>query len=68
MIRQYRHLKLLKRAGCGNLENGVGSLKRGDLAILCPACPIPDINLPNGWDEVDDSLKYVLPCVIYLLT
>ena len=23
----------------------------GDLAIFCPACPQPDINLPQGWED-----------------
>jgi hypothetical protein len=58
MIRQFRHSKMMKRAGRGNLENGVNLTKRGDLTITCPACPIPGINLPEGWDKVDPALRY----------
>ena len=28
----------------------------GALAIFCPACPQPDINLPHGWES--DSKRY----------
>jgi hypothetical protein len=63
MIHQHRHLKLLKRARCGNIENGVGLTQWGDLCIACPACLIPGINPPDDWDKVDPSLRYVLSCV-----
>jgi len=23
----------------------------GDLAIFCPACPQPGVNLPDGWEN-----------------
>lgn len=29
----------------------------GDLAIFCPACPQPDINLPKDWDQ--DPKRYI---------
>jgi hypothetical protein len=60
MIRQFRHSKMMKRAGRGNVQNGVNLTKRGDLTITCPACPIPGINLPEGWDKVDPALRYCL--------
>jgi len=46
---QWRHLKLLKRAGRGNDPSGVLGTKPGELAILCPTCPHPGINLPDDW-------------------
>jgi hypothetical protein len=57
MLREYRHNKMMKRAGHGNIENGVQLTKRGDLTITCPACPIPGVNLPEDWDKVDPSLR-----------
>ena len=35
----------------------------GDLAIFCPACPQPDINLPQEWES--DSKRYQL-CVFFI--
>ena len=52
MIREFRHLKLLKRHGRGNIKDGLISTGRGDLATICPACPIPGINLPENWRDV----------------
>jgi len=34
-------------------------LQPGSLAIFCPACPQPGINLSKGWDQ--DLKKYVAP-------
>ena len=39
------HLKLMKHAGQGNLANGLITTQSGHLAVGCPACPIPDINI-----------------------
>jgi len=50
MARQFGHLKMLKRAGRGNSETGAAGTKEGELALLCPACPQPGINIPNVWD------------------
>lgn len=43
----WRDLTNRKRAGFGHdvdQEPGIG-----DLAIFCPACPQPGINLPEDW-------------------
>lgn len=48
---QWRHLKLLKRNGRGHDPSGVEGTNEGELAILCPSCPHPGINLPNGWQQ-----------------
>jgi hypothetical protein len=61
MIREWRHLQMLKRAGRGNDSNlPVEKTGLGELAIRCPACPWEGVNLPDNWAEVDDSEKYVL--------
>ncbi|KAF8995213.1 hypothetical protein BDZ89DRAFT_971867 [Hymenopellis radicata] len=49
-IRQWRHIKLLKRAGRGHAISGVSGTSLGELAVACPACPHPDKNLPPDWD------------------
>lgn len=49
MCLQWRHLKLLKRGGRGLEQNGVATTKDGELAIRCPSCPQPGVNLPENW-------------------
>ena len=51
MMRQWRHLHLLKRAGSGYNTAGVSSTKSGELTLLCPACPQPGINLSPDWTK-----------------
>lgn len=64
MVRQYRHLKLMKRAGRGNVLNGLQTTKAGELALECPACPIPGVNLPEGWENVIPELAYVIHLIL----
>ena len=53
MVREYRHLKMLKRGGRAFDPDGVNATLPGSLAIPCRACPMPDINLPRGWRNVE---------------
>lgn len=62
MIRMWRHLKFMKRAGRGNLANGLITTRSGDLAVVCPACPMPDVNIPEDWKDAPLELKSVSPC------
>jgi hypothetical protein len=50
MLLQWRHLKMLKRAGRGHDRSGVQGTKPGELAVRCPHCPYPGINLPDDWE------------------
>lgn len=63
MVRMWRHLKLMKRAGQGNLANSLITTQSGHLAVGCPACPIPDINIPEDWKDAPPELKSVSPCL-----
>ncbi|KAG6835952.1 hypothetical protein H0H93_012949 [Arthromyces matolae] len=47
MVRQYRHLKMLKRSGRGHDPAGILNTKPGECAVRCPACPQPGLNLPE---------------------
>lgn len=51
--RQWRNLDALKRAGM--IYTPEKERKAGDLAIFCPACPQPGINIPppSEWKEED---------------
>jgi hypothetical protein len=52
MAREWRHLKMVKRAGRAFDPGGIPMTAPGSLAIPCRACPIPNINLPTGWQDV----------------
>ncbi|KIJ18404.1 hypothetical protein PAXINDRAFT_161377 [Paxillus involutus ATCC 200175] len=55
-------VKLFKCSGQGHDPTGVAGTKQGECAVLCPACPHPDNNLPSGWKGVakDKSYLYAL--------
>ena len=61
---QWRHLKMLKRAGRGHDPTGVNSTRDGELAIRCPACPRPDVNLPEDWRNEKKEFQYVPICAV----
>ncbi|KIK69839.1 hypothetical protein GYMLUDRAFT_152079, partial [Collybiopsis luxurians FD-317 M1] len=51
MVQQWRHLKELKRAGRGNDSiQKVADTLPGELTVKCIACPLPGVNLPEGWE------------------
>lgn len=51
MVMQWRHLRLLKWAGRAHDPAGIEATEPGQLAIRCPSCPHPGINLPDGWKD-----------------
>ncbi|EIW81617.1 hypothetical protein CONPUDRAFT_73294 [Coniophora puteana RWD-64-598 SS2] len=57
--RQYEHIRLMREAGRGNVPNGLETTGPGELAVLCPACPHPDINLPQGWKDIDIARRFL---------
>ncbi|KAI0682315.1 hypothetical protein BC835DRAFT_1311595, partial [Cytidiella melzeri] len=57
IVREWRHLKKLKRSGRGHDPTGVRGTQSGDLTVKCPACPMPQYNLPDNWNAVTDDLK-----------
>ncbi|KAG2336247.1 hypothetical protein BDR05DRAFT_978823 [Suillus weaverae] len=59
MVREWRHLKMLKRAGCGHDPTGVEGTREGECAVLCPACPQPGKNLPDDWQDVPDDRQWL---------
>jgi len=65
-VRQWRHLKDLKRGAIGHTSTLVDDLADGTLAIECPACPHPGRNLPPEWrnehgDKACVSLLSLIP-------
>ncbi|KAH9846598.1 hypothetical protein C2E23DRAFT_872278 [Lenzites betulinus] len=59
VVAQWRHLKRLKRCGRGHDPAGVEGTSPGELAVRCPACPRPNVNLPPNWDTVSDDLRFL---------
>lgn len=59
MVLQWRHLKLLKRGGRGNDPGGAEGTRNGELAVLCPSCPHPGINLPDDWQDAPLAMKFL---------
>ncbi|KAJ7431013.1 hypothetical protein B0H11DRAFT_2165862 [Mycena galericulata] len=60
MMRQWRHLVMLKRAGRGNdTERKVAETKAGELAVVCPACPQPGVNLPEDWAAAEGTRRFL---------
>ncbi len=49
MSRLWRWMKKLKWSGFGHNDRRVDDVKDGELAIYCPACPQPGINIPADW-------------------
>ena len=57
MVREWRHLKMLKRSGYGHLNDEV-EIQSHSCALLCPACPLPGINLPPNWENTPKEKRY----------
>ncbi|EEB89867.1 hypothetical protein MPER_11993, partial [Moniliophthora perniciosa FA553] len=56
MVRQWRHIKMGKRAGRGHDPSGLAGTERGGTTVLCRACPHPGINLPENWEKSPASV------------
>ncbi|KIK64513.1 hypothetical protein GYMLUDRAFT_161123 [Collybiopsis luxurians FD-317 M1] len=57
MIREWHCIQLYKCHSLGYASGGVDFTKAGDLAVKCPACPYPHINLPPGWQATSAKLS-----------
>ncbi|KAL0573749.1 hypothetical protein V5O48_008210 [Marasmius crinis-equi] len=60
VLRMWRYLRALKRGGIANsLEPNLADVSAGSLAVICPACPDPKINLPDNWLEIVREKQYL---------
>ncbi|KAF9552469.1 hypothetical protein CPC08DRAFT_738160 [Agrocybe pediades] len=66
MVLQWHHLKLLKWAGRAHDSTGVAGTKEGELALMCPSCPRPGINLPDDWESALPETKFLYAVFICL--
>ncbi|KAJ7894472.1 hypothetical protein B0H14DRAFT_3426880 [Mycena olivaceomarginata] len=58
-VREYTHLLMLKRAGRGHAQSGVMGTRQGELAVRCPCCPVPGVNLPEGWENAPPGSQFL---------
>ncbi|KAJ7336156.1 hypothetical protein DFH08DRAFT_915978 [Mycena albidolilacea] len=59
ICREYRHLIMLKRGGRGHDAGGARATQSGELAVRCPACPRPGVNLPDGWENATKDQRFI---------
>ncbi|KAK7021775.1 hypothetical protein VNI00_017286 [Paramarasmius palmivorus] len=59
MFREWRHIKVAKRAGRGHDPSGVKGTEKGNTTIPCRACPHPGINLPPDWEQVSPERQWL---------
>jgi hypothetical protein len=61
MCKEYRHLMMCKRGGRAVAYDptGIAGTKSGELAVKCPACPRPGVNLPEGWENASEADRWL---------
>lgn len=64
MSLQWRHLKMLKRGGRAHDPTGVAGTRDGELALLCPSCPHPGINLPPDWQDAPEDTQFLYALIL----
>jgi hypothetical protein len=55
IVWQHRIMEMMKRAGRGHSDSGVGGTAQWELVLGCRACPQPGKNMADGWEKVDWS-------------
>jgi hypothetical protein len=64
IVREWRHVKMLKRAGRGHDTTGITGTKPGELIIRCRACPHPEINLPTCWQDTPATDRWLYSLLV----
>ncbi|KAI0702993.1 hypothetical protein BC835DRAFT_1410783 [Cytidiella melzeri] len=59
IVREWRNLSMLMRAGRGYKPDGIAKTERGELAVQCRACPHPGVNLPEDFATAPEHLRYL---------
>ncbi|KAJ7478933.1 hypothetical protein FB451DRAFT_1032097 [Mycena latifolia] len=59
MTREWRHIHMLKRAGCAHDPEGIANTAPGACALLCPACPHPSKNLPPDFQDAPEEKQFL---------
>ncbi|TFK58068.1 hypothetical protein BDN72DRAFT_782554, partial [Pluteus cervinus] len=56
VARQWRNILYRKWFGFGHEPR---TPKQGEMALFCPACPQPGVNLPERWEEDKGNIIYI---------
>ncbi|KAJ7749743.1 hypothetical protein B0H16DRAFT_1725007 [Mycena metata] len=59
ITRQWRHVRMLKRAARGHDPEGIKNTQPGECALLCPTCPQPGKNMAPGWETAPEDHKFL---------
>ncbi|KAJ3543012.1 hypothetical protein NMY22_g3295 [Coprinellus aureogranulatus] len=60
MVHEWRHMKMIKRAGRAHDPHRPPSeMKEGECGLLCPPCPHPNINMAPGWEDEPEATRYL---------
>ncbi|KAI0069321.1 hypothetical protein K474DRAFT_1577288, partial [Panus rudis PR-1116 ss-1] len=54
--RQWQNIRNMQRAGLAHDKDR--TIGQGGLALFCPTCPQPGVNLPSGYQDDPESWKY----------
>ncbi|KAL1698878.1 hypothetical protein EV121DRAFT_296717 [Schizophyllum commune] len=66
-FREWKYCKSLKRGGRANdLVRKPTVVEPGELAVRCPACPVPGENLPDDWQNAPKEKQYLYFLIIAL--
>ncbi|KAI0696131.1 hypothetical protein C8T65DRAFT_583713 [Cerioporus squamosus] len=66
VVRLWRHLVMLKRAGRAHDPAGIEATEPGGLAVECLACPHPGKNLPVGWESAPAGTRWLYTLFLML--
>jgi hypothetical protein len=64
LAREWRHIKMTKRAGRGHDPGGIAAMLPGGLAVPCRACPLPMVNLPAGWEMAPAETSWLYTLIL----
>ncbi|TDL14398.1 hypothetical protein BD410DRAFT_734138 [Rickenella mellea] len=64
MIREFRHIRILKRSGSGHSLVPLSATGAGECALECPACPHPGVNLPADWREAPPKKRWLYTLIL----
>ncbi|KIY61212.1 hypothetical protein CYLTODRAFT_328727, partial [Cylindrobasidium torrendii FP15055 ss-10] len=58
MVQQFFFLLRIKRSGVVHIPRPLATAEQGSLAVKCWACPRPGVNLPDGWESVQENIAF----------
>ncbi|KAJ7036483.1 hypothetical protein C8F04DRAFT_1210089 [Mycena alexandri] len=60
IMREWRHLVMVKRGGVGNDgKRKVADTQPGELGPDCPGCPRPKVNIPDDWESASNEKRFL---------